>query len=385
MVFFYCLIINQFNQSARASRTWRRSSKKNPQSYPQVLWTNLDGRLADPVSSAVMKIGSYTIPGQALLAPMAGVTDRPFRILCRSLGAGLAASEMVASNPALRQTRKSRLKRDHQGEPSPRVVQIAGAEPQMMAEAARFNVDQGAEIIDINMGCPAKKVCHKMAGSALLADEPLVAQILDAVVAAVDVPVTLKIRTGPEASRKNALTIARLAQSAGIAALALHGRTRDQHYRGSAEHETLARVREVIDIPLIGNGDICTPEGAQQLINQTGCDAVMIGRAAQGKPWIFREIQHYLDTGELLAPPDAEQVHDWMMGHLHALHAFYGEQQGLRIARKHLGWYLKASPQGESWRAKLVRLECPQAQISLASEAIRAVYNGISAEAGVAA
>lgn len=332
-----------------------------------------------------MQIGPYTIQGQVLLAPMAGVTDRPFRILCRRLGAALAASEMVASNPALRETRKSKLKRDHSGEPSPRVVQIAGAEPEMMAEAARYNVDQGAQIIDINMGCPAKKVCNKMAGSALLADEPLVARILDSVVAAVDVPVTLKIRTGPTLTRRNAVEIARIAEAAGIQALALHGRTRDQHYKGEAEHHTLAEVRNATTFPLIGNGDIQTPEDAQALIRTSGCDAVMIGRAAQGRPWIFREIQHYLDTGETLPPPGIEEVRTLMLGHLRELHRFYGEHQGLRIARKHIGWYLKVLPGSEPWRQALVRVETASEQLEQVSAAIAALAEQSSASAVAAA
>ena len=321
-----------------------------------------------------MQIGEYPITGQVLLAPMAGVTDRPFRLLARELGAALAASEMVASNPALRDTRKSRLKRDHTGEPSPRVVQIAGADPHTMADAARFNVAQGAQIIDINMGCPAKKVCQRLAGSALLADEPLVEAILHTVVNAVDVPVTLKIRTGPSADQRNAVRIAQCAQSAGISALALHGRTRDQLYKGQAEHHTLAAVRQVIDIPLIGNGDIHTPEQARGLIDQTGCDAVMIGRAAQGRPWIFREIQHYLDTGEHLAPPSSEAVCQWMLSHLRALHTFYGEVQGVRIARKHIGWYLQGLPGGEAWRAQLVAINEADEQLRAAKAAILAAH-----------
>jgi len=321
-----------------------------------------------------MRIGDYAIPGQVFLAPMAGVTDRPFRLLARQLGAALAPSEMVASNPALRETRQSQLKRDHRGEPSPRVVQIAGAEPQMMAEAARINVDEGAEIIDINMGCPAKKVCRRMAGSALLADEPLVASILDAVVEAVDVPVTLKIRTGPSAAHRNAVNIAQIAESAGIAALTIHGRTRDQRYQGQAEHDTLATVREVIDIPLIGNGDIITPEQARALIDRSGCDAVMIGRGAQGRPWIFGEIQHFLDTGERLEPPTTAMVRDWMLGHLAALHAFYGEHQGVRIARKHIGWYLQSLPGGERWRQALVAIDDPKQQLKTAQAAIVAAH-----------
>ncbi len=328
---------------------------------------------------AVMQIGQYNIAGAVLLAPMAGVTDRPFRILCRRLGAALAASEMVASNPALRETRQSRLKRDHNGEPSPRVVQIAGAEPAVMADAARFNVDQGAEIIDINMGCPAKKVNRKLAGSALLSDEALVERILVSVVNAVDVPVTLKIRSGPTATERNAVRIARLAEDAGIAALALHGRTRDQHYRGDAEHQTLAAVRRAIGIPLIGNGDIGTPAQARRLIETTGCDAVMIGRAAQGRPWIFREIQHFIDTGERLPPPPADDIQIWMVEHLRALHAFYGPVQGVRVARKHIGWYLQGLPGGEPWRRSLMRVERADDQLSLAAEAITAVTSATAA------
>ncbi|PWG65532.1 tRNA dihydrouridine synthase DusB [Sediminicurvatus halobius] len=317
-----------------------------------------------------MKIGPYSLPGRVLLAPMAGVTDRPFRILCRHLGAALAASEMVASNPALQQTRKSRLKRDHAGEPAPRVVQIAGAEPAMMAEAACFNVAHGAQIIDINMGCPAKKVCNRQAGSALLADEPLVARILEAVVRAVPVPVTLKIRTGPAPERRNAVRIARLAEDHGIAALAVHGRTRDQAYRGEAEYDTIARVREAITLPLIANGDIDSPERAARVLRDTGADAVMIGRAAQGRPWIFREIQHYLDTGAPHPPATVAEVRHWMLEHLRALHRFYGATQGVRIARKHIGWYLQGRPGGELWRRALVRVDDAAEQLALARRAL---------------
>lgn len=320
-----------------------------------------------------MQIGEHRIPGQVFLAPMAGVTDRPFRILCRRLGAALAASEMVAANPALRETRQSRLKRDHDGEPSPRVVQIAGAEPAMMADAARFNVAHGAEIIDINMGCPAKKVCNRRAGSALLADEPLVARILEAVVDAVPVPVTLKIRTGPDEARKNAVQIARVASSIGIAALALHGRTRAQLYQGHAEHDTLKAVRDAVDLPLIGNGDITTPQQAHALIAQTGCDAVMVGRGAQGRPWLFREIQHFLDTGETLPAPTGTDIRRWMLDHLRGLHAFYGDHQGVRLARKHIGWYLAEHPGGRAWRSQLMRIEDPMEQLELAATAITAV------------
>lgn len=319
-----------------------------------------------------MQIGPYTLPGRVLLAPMAGVTDRPFRVLCRRLGAALAASEMVASEPALRETRKSRRKRDHAGEPEPRVVQIAGAEPAMMAEAARFNVEQGAQIIDINMGCPAKKVCNRHAGSALLADEPLVARILEAVVAAVPVPVTLKIRTGPDPARRNAVRIARLAEDSGIAALAVHGRTRDQAYRGEAEHATIAAVREATALPLIANGDIDSPERAAAVLGATGADAVMIGRAAQGRPWLFREIQHHLETGGRLPPAGAAEVRHWMLDHLAGLHAFYGETHGVRVARKHIGWYLQGRPGGEAWRRALVRVQAGDEQLAMVEAALAA-------------
>ena len=322
---------------------------------------------------ACMQIGPYALQGKVLLAPMAGVTDRPFRMLCRRLGAALAASEMVASNPALRNTRKSRLRIDHRGEPSPRVVQIAGADPALLADAARYNVAQGAEIIDINMGCPAKKVCHQMAGSALLADEPLVARLLDAVAAAVEVPVTLKIRTGPDPQRRNAVRIARLAQAAGISALAIHGRTRDQHYKGQAEYDTIRAVRDAVTIPIIANGDIDSPQKAARILEETGCDAVMVGRAAQGRPWIFREIQHYLDTGSRYPSLSAGAIRAVMLKHLRDLHDFYGEHQGVRIARKHIGWYLKSALGGEAWRQQLVRVEAADEQLGMVDEALAAL------------
>ncbi|MBA1148667.1 tRNA dihydrouridine synthase DusB [Ectothiorhodospiraceae bacterium WFHF3C12] len=304
-----------------------------------------------------MRIGPYLLENNLGLAPMAGVTDRPFRQLCKRLGAGMAASEMVASNPALRGTRKTRLKADHCGEAAPRIVQIAGADPATMAEAARHNAAQGAQIIDINMGCPAKKVCNKLAGSALLADEGLVREILEATVAAVDVPVTLKTRTGTGPDNRNALRVARMAESAGIAALALHGRTRADAYRGQAEYETIRRVKQAIGIPVLANGDIDSPEKAEQVLAYTGADGLLIGRAAQGRPWIFREIGHYLRTGERLAPPSDEEVADILTGHLTALYAFYGEYQGVRIARKHVGWYLRGRPDGEPLRRAIMRIE----------------------------
>ncbi|WP_306169070.1 tRNA dihydrouridine synthase DusB [Halomonas sp. MMSF_3323] len=287
-------------------------------------------------------IGPHQLAGPVILAPMAGVTDRPFRALCRRLGAGLVVGEMVTSDPSLWHTRKSRLRMDHRGEPGPRAVQIAGGDAEMLATAARLNAEQGAEIIDINMGCPAKKVCNKAAGSALLRDEALVAEILDTVVAAVDVPVTLKIRTGWCAESNNAVRIARLAEDAGIQALAVHGRHRQQRYQGEAEYETIAEVASRVSIPVFANGDITSPEKARRVLDYTGADAVMVGRGAQGNPWIFREISHYLRHGEILpAPSDAER-RDVLGSHLDALHAFYGDHMGVRIARKHLGWYLSS-------------------------------------------
>ncbi|KAB7627584.1 tRNA dihydrouridine synthase DusB [Alkalilimnicola sp. S0819] len=318
-----------------------------------------------------MRIGPYRIDNPLVLAPMAGVTDRPFRQLCRSQGAGLAVGEMLASNPDLRQSRKSRLRRDHQGEPEPRIVQIAGADPATMADAARYNVEQGARIIDINMGCPAKKVCNKSAGSALLADEALVSNILEAVVAAVDVPVTLKMRTGVSPDRRNAVRIARLAEQAGIQALALHGRTRQDLYRGEAEYDTIARVKQAISIPLMANGDIDSPEKAAHVLRRTGADALMIGRGAHGRPWLFGQIRHYLATGEELPEPAPETIARIVDGHLRAMHDFYGVHQGVRMARKHIGWYLDGRPGGEALRRQAMRLECPLAQRRLLGDYFR--------------
>ena len=291
-----------------------------------------------------MQIGPYLIDPPLVLAPMAGVTDKPFRLLCKQLGAGLAVSEMTSADPSLWQTRKSLRRMDHAGEPEPVSVQIAGYDPAMLAEAARFNVANGAQLIDINMGCPAKKVCNVWSGSALLQDEPLVARIVKAVVDAVDVPVTLKIRTGWNRENKNALNIARIAEDAGIAALAVHGRTRADKYEGEAEYATIAAVKAAVGIPVLANGDVCTPQQAQHVLAVTGADAVMIGRGAQGRPWIFREIAHYLATGELLPEPEPAEVAAILLGHLEHLHAFYGEPAGVRIARKHLGWYAKDRP-----------------------------------------
>jgi tRNA-dihydrouridine synthase B len=296
---------------------------------------------------------------------MAGVTDKPFRQLCRKLGAGLAVSEMTIAEPRLWATRKSRLRMDHADEQAPISVQIAGYDPQMLAEAARYNVDRGASIIDINMGCPAKKVCNVAAGSALLRDEALVGRILDAVVRAVPVPVTLKIRTGYARSDRNAISIARIAESAGVAALAIHGRTREDLFRGEAEYHSIAAVKAAVGIPVIVNGDIDTPEKARLVLERTQCDAVMIGRAAQGRPWIFREIGHYLATGTAHCEPSTIEVRDTLLGHLDALHEFYGEAMGVRVARKHLGWYSKDHPGNLAFRAVVNRAETAVEQVRL--------------------
>ncbi|MFN7751044.1 MAG: tRNA dihydrouridine synthase DusB [Pseudomonadota bacterium] len=289
-----------------------------------------------------MRIGDHVISPPLVVAPMAGVTDRPFRALCRRMGAGMAVSEMVASDPRLRESAKTLMRTDHAGEPGPVVAQIAGADPAMLADAARFNVERGAQVIDINMGCPAKKVCNVAAGSALLRDETLVARILEAVVAAVDVPVTLKIRTGWDREHRNAPTIARIAQSAGIRALTVHGRTRADAFEGQAEYSTIARVREAVSIPLIANGDIVAPDQARAVLRETGADALMIGRGAFGRPWIFREIAAALAGEPAPAAPGATEWSAIVLDHLQAMHAFYGEHSGVRIARKHLGWYLHA-------------------------------------------
>lgn len=308
------------------------------------------------------RIGPYTLPNRLILAPMAGVTDRPFRQLCRRLGAGLVVSEMVTSDVRLWNSRKSSLRLLHAGDPEPRSVQIAGGDPQMMADAACKNVELGAQIIDINMGCPAKKVCNKAAGSALLRDEPLVREILDAVVGAVDVPVTLKIRTGWDRENKNGITVAKIAEDAGISALAVHGRTRADLYTGEAEYETIAAIKQAVSIPVFANGDIDSPEKAKAVLDATGADALLIGRAAQGRPWIFREIEHYLRTGETLPAPSLLEVERILLEHLAALHAFYGELMGVRIARKHVGWYLATLPGAREFRAQFNRLDSTDAQ-----------------------
>ena len=311
-----------------------------------------------------MQIGNHLLKNNLVVAPMAGVTDRPFRQLCKKMGAGLAVSEMVTSNSLLYGSEKTKRRANHEGEVDPISVQIAGADPQMMAEAARHNVDNGAQIIDINMGCPAKKICNVMAGSALLKDEPLVAQILRAVVNAVDVPVTLKIRTGWDKNNRNAIQIAKMAEDIGVQALAMHGRTRACAYMGDAEYDTIAAVKQAIKIPLIANGDITTPEKAKFVLDYTGADAVMIGRAAQGRPWIFREIEHYLATGTHMLAPTVDEIHAVMLTHLHDLYEFYGDLTGMRMARKHISWYTKGLAGSASFRHNMNTLQTIDLQLN---------------------
>jgi tRNA-dihydrouridine synthase B len=315
-----------------------------------------------------MQIGSHILKNNLIVAPMAGVTDRPFRQLCKSMGAGMAVSEMVSSNSLLWGSEKTRRRANHEGEVDPISVQIAGADPAMMAEAARYNVAQGAQIIDINMGCPAKKICNVMAGSALLQDQPLVGRILDAVVGAVDVPVTLKIRTGWDTQHKNALAVARIAESAGIQVLAIHGRTRACAYAGHAEYDTIAAVKASVRIPVIANGDITTPEKAKHVLEYTKADAIMIGRAAQGRPWIFREISHYLATGKHLPLPEVAEIHRVLINHLHELYSFYGEYSGVRIARKHISWYTKGLVGSASFRHAMNQLQSTDQQLAAVNE-----------------
>src|SRR3954465_3073782 len=310
-----------------------------------------------------MKIGAYALHNAVFVAPMAGITDRPFRRLARRYGAALAVSEMVSARPELRSPRKTQLRLDHAGEPGPVSVQIAGSDPQMLADAARFNADRGAQIIDINMGCPAKKVCNVAAGSALLQNEPLVARILDAVVAAINIPVTLKIRTGWNPDNRNAVRVAQIAQSAGVTALSVHGRTRACAFNGEAEYETIAEVKSRVAIPVIANGDIDSPEKARQVLDLTGADALMIGRAAQGRPWIFREIQHYLTSGNHLPAPRIVEIRKVLLDHLRALYELYGEQSGVRVARKHIGWYVKGLAGASLFRHNMNRLETTHQQL----------------------
>ena len=304
-----------------------------------------------------MQIGAHVLRNNLFVAPMAGVTDRPFRQLCKKFGAGLAVSEMVASNSLLWGSEKTRRRANHEGEVEPIAVQIAGADPQMMANAARYNVDEGAQIIDINMGCPAKKVCNAMAGSALLRDESLVGRILEAVVKASSVPVTLKFRTGWDTLSKNALTVARIAEESGIRMLSLHGRTRACGFSGHAEYDTIRDVKRATRLPVVANGDISTPEQARQVLEYTGADGIMIGRAAQGRPWIFREIEHYLATGGKLPPPLVSEIHEVLMAHLQDLYGFYGRERGVKVARKHISWYTKGLAGSASFRHRMNQID----------------------------
>ena len=326
-----------------------------------------------------LRIGPFELPNRLIVAPMAGVTDRPFRQLCRRLGAGHAVSEMVTSQRALWHTLKTSRRADHAGEPGPIAVQIAGTSAAMMAEAAAYNIDRGAQIIDINMGCPAKKVCNTWAGSALMRDEPLATAIIDAVVAACaprGVPVTLKMRTGWCDTERNVLRLARAAESAGVALVAVHGRTREQGYKGAAEYETIAAVKAALSIPVVANGDIDSPEKARAVLAATGADGLMIGRAAQGRPWIFRELQHYLACGEHLAPPATREVRQWLLEHLHDHYALYGEFTGVRSARKHIGWAVRALPGGEAFRAAMNTLDSIDAQV----EAVGTFFDRLAAD-----
>lgn len=320
-----------------------------------------------------MQIGPHTLETPLIVAPMAGVTDRPFRELCLRLGAGMAVSEMLLANPDVWDTQKTRMRMDHSAEGGLRSVQIAGADPEMMAFAARYNVEQGAQIVDINMGCPAKKVNKKLAGSALLRQPDLVRSICRAVVDAVDVPVTLKIRTGWDPDNRNGEEIARIAENCGIAALAVHGRTRACLYKGEAEYDTIRAIKQAVSIPVVANGDIDSPEKARYVLDYTGVDAVMIGRAAQGRPWIFREIRHFLETGTKLPPPDREEVRTLMNEHVTNLHQFYGAYLGARIARKHVGWYLDEEETGREFRKHFNALDCADAQL----EALEAYFDGL--------
>ncbi len=310
-----------------------------------------------------MQIGTHILKNKLIVAPMAGVTDRPFRQLCKLMGAGMAVSEMVSSNSLLWGSKKTERRANHEGEVSPISVQIAGADPEMLAAAARYNAEKGAQIIDINMGCPAKKICNVMAGSALLQNERLVERILDTVVKAVDIPVTLKIRTGWDKQHKNALIIAHIAENSGIQALAIHGRTRACAYMGEAEYDTIATVKAAVKIPVIANGDITTPEKAKRILAHTKADAIMIGRAAQGRPWIFREINHYLATGQHLPTPEVTEIHQVLINHLVDLYDFYGEYSGVRIARKHISWYTKGLVGSAGFRHAMNQLQTSDQQI----------------------
>ncbi|HAU06540.1 MAG TPA: tRNA dihydrouridine synthase DusB [Gammaproteobacteria bacterium] len=318
-----------------------------------------------------LSIGPYTLPNRMFLAPMAGVTDRPFRQLCRRLGVGMAVSEMITADKTLWASKKSLLRANHMGEPEPRSIQIAGADPAMLAAAAQHNVAQGADIIDINMGCPAKKVCNVMAGSALLQNEVLVGQILEAVVAAVDVPVTLKIRTGWNPDNRNGVKIAHIAEQSGIMALAVHGRTRACGYKGYAEYDTIAEIKSQTTIPVIANGDINSPEKAKYVLEYTQADGVMIGRAAQGNPWLFQQIAHYFDHDSVLAAPHLTEVRQTLVQHLNALYEFYGEYTGVRMARKHIAWYSKGLRDGNAFRQQMNTFESPEQQLAYTDDFFR--------------
>jgi tRNA-dihydrouridine synthase B len=322
----------------------------------------------------MMRIGPYELVNNLALAPMAGVTDLPFRLLCRRMGAGIAAGEMLTSDVRLWHTEKSRRRMDHSGEPEPRVVQIAGGDPEMMADAARRNVDAGAQIIDINMGCPAKKVCNKAAGSALMRDEPLVRQILEAIVKAVNVPVTLKMRTGWDPEHRNGPAIARMAEALGVQALAIHGRTRACMYQGNAEYETIRAIKQSVSIPIFANGDIDSAAKAKLVLEQTGVDGLMIGRSAQGRPWIFREILATLSDAAAFVPPCIEEVRDIMLAHLRDLHAFYGEEAGVRVARKHIDWYAKSRASAPALRQAVMQATDATTQL----DRVQAYFNALA-------
>ena len=323
-----------------------------------------------------MRIGPYTLDNNLLLAPMAGVTDKPFRQLCKMYGAGLAVSEMVASDPTLWNSKKSLLRLNHYEEESPRTVQIVGADPLAMANAAQYNVDLGAQIIDINMGCPARKVCNVFSGSALMQDETLVASILESVVNAVDVPVTLKIRTGWNKQNKNAVKIAQIAENSGIQMLTVHGRTRACGFSGDAEYRTIREVKAHVSIPVIANGDINTPEKAVEILNVSGTDGIMLGRAALGNPWIFNEINHFLKTGTHLSRPRVKEIQQVMLQHLNGLYELYGEYTGVRVARKHVGWYSKHLQSGEVLRSSLNKTETVESQLLVIENYFNSINDG---------
>ena len=326
-------------------------------------------------------IGPYTFPNRLVLAPMAGVTDRPFRQLCRSLGAGMTVSEMITSRPDLRESRKTQLRMNHEGEPGPIIVQIAGGIPKMMASAAVYNVDRGAQIIDINMGCPAKKVCKVDAGSSLLKDTALVRTILMSVVKSVSVPVTLKMRTGWSRENKNAIEVARIAEDCGIQALTVHGRTREDKFHGDAEYKTIRQIKQMVQIPVIANGDINCEEKAKMVMDFTATDAIMIGRAAQQRPWIFQQVGYYLETGEIAGEPTDQQKKLWLVNHLKNLYAFYGEFQGVQIARKHINWQLGQYETYRQVKSALMQVTTANAQLDIINSYFEQWFPGRLAKA----